>query len=917
MQTRRTRFLPKALTVELRRLPWRLLGASLVGIAAACWLALISWSYGDPSPSYATLAQPHNWLGRRGASVADALMQSFGLAAPFLVLPLAALGLRIGGGHLPLRPRLRVFYWAAAALAVPAFFAMFPAPSRWVLDSGLGGIVGDFIAARVVKLSSFVPRAVLWPSFGFLFLAAGAWSVFRACGLTPKVLSIALRGEPAKIIDPSRFEAAAEPQSADPTRPNKITSWVTRFSPRDRALTVTAPARDTWLTKLRIEPRLPPAMAAEPRTRDVASPKPVRTGAPSPFADWGSRPAPSILAADDFAPLTAPSDLGSLERSEDLQHEPEKETFEDARTDVFEDIRIEPFFGPRRGGSNPASAAGGEEPETSSPLRRLTGNAIESARNEARRILKNGAEAVKRRKPLLNVKNRGIAAEVVDEEDEETFAPSLPPISLLTPAPRTSHKLNAHDPVLMQRASALMSVLGDFGVKGRISGIYPGPVITLFELEPARGTKSSRVVGLADDIARSMSAVSARVAVVPGRDAIGIELPNPKREIVSLRAIIESNAFQDSQAALPLALGKSIGGEPIVVDLARMPHLLIAGTTGSGKSVGINTMILSLLYRLPPSQCNFIMIDPKMLELSVYDRIPHLLAPVVTDPKKAVAALKWTVKEMNTRYELMSKLGVRNITSYNQKVATAQLRGQKLRRMVQTGFDPYTEEPIEEEETFEPVSMTYIVVVIDEMADLMMVAGKDIEYAVQRLSQMARAAGIHLIMATQRPSVDVVTGTIKANFPSRISFQVTSKIDIRTIIGEQGAEQLLGQGDMLYMASGGRIIRAHGPFVSDDEVEAVARHLKAQGFPSYREDILEDSDSFDDNPSPRGEGGDLYRQAVDIVLKDRKPTTSYLQRRLGIGYNRAASLIERMEQEGIVGAPGRTGRREILLDAGP
>ncbi len=348
-----------------------------------------------------------------------------------------------------------------------------------------------------------------------------------------------------------------------------------------------------------------------------------------------------------------------------------------------------------------------------------------------------------------------------------------------------------------------------------------------------------------------------------------------------------------------------------------MPHLLIAGTTGSGKSVGINTMILSLLYRLPPSQCNFIMIDPKMLELSVYDRIPHLLAPVVTDPKKAVAALKWTVKEMNTRYELMSRLGVRNITSYNQKVAAAQLRGLPLRRKVQTGFDFRTDEPVEEEQTFEATSMTYIVVVIDEMADLMMVAGKDIEYAVQRLAQMARAAGIHLIMATQRPSVDVVTGTIKANFPSRISFQVTSKIDSRTIIGEQGAEQLLGQGDMLYMASGGRIIRAHGPFVSDDEVEAVARHLKAQGQPSYREDILEDSGS-DENGSVRGDGGgaDLYQQAVDIVLKDRKPTTSYLQRRLGIGYNRAASLIERMEQEGVVGAPSRTGRREILLDAG-
>ena len=627
------------------------------------------------------------------------------------------------------------------------------------------------------------------------------------------------------------------------------------------------------------------------------------------------------MAADELAQLPEP---------EPHEQEPHHE--------LFDDTRIEPFFGPRRRVPSPESPDGddGADPETSSPLRRLTGKALEGARNSAQRILNNGAAALsngaaalnngaaalKRQKTLIYVKNGGngsIQPEPFDddEEEEEETAPSLPPLSLLAPPSRATAKPNAHDPALMQRAAALMGVLGDFGVKGRISGIYPGPVITLFELEPARGTKSSRVVGLADDIARSMSAVSARVAVVPGRDAIGIELPNPVREIVSLRAILESNAFQETQAALPLALGKSIGGEPIVVDLARMPHLLIAGTTGSGKSVGINTMILSLLYRLPPSQCNFIMIDPKMLELSVYDNIPHLLAPVVTDPKKAVAALKWTVKEMNTRYELMSKLGVRNITSYNAKVATAQLRGQPLRRVVQTGFDPHTDQPIEEEETFEPVSMTYIVVVIDEMADLMMVAGKDIEYAVQRLSQMARAAGIHLIMATQRPSVDVVTGTIKANFPSRISFQVTSKIDSRTIIGEQGAEQLLGQGDMLYMASGGRIIRAHGPFVTDEEVESVARHLKAQGFPSYRDDILEDCDG-DDGPAPRGgDNGvsrDLYQQAVEIVLKDRKPTTSYLQRRLGIGYNRAASLIERMEQEGIVGAPGRTGRREILLD---
>ncbi len=475
-----------------------------------------------------------------------------------------------------------------------------------------------------------------------------------------------------------------------------------------------------------------------------------------------------------------------------------------------------------------------------SPFLRLTGKAAKAA-SGAHRIAETVANGIKSRKPLIFRKEQPADLDGVpeDQDEPEDFTASLPPLSLLA-RPADSGPRDAADPALMERAGALMGVLADFGVKGRISGIFPGPVITLFELEPARGTKSSRVVGLADDIARSMSAVSARIAVVPGRDAIGIELPNPKRETVSLRAILESPAFQNSQAALPLALGKSIGGEPIAVDLARMPHLLIAGTTGSGKSVGINAMILSLLYRLPASQCNFIMIDPKMLELSAYDGIPHLLAPVVTDPKKAVAALKWAVKEMNSRYERMSKLGVRNVASYNARAAAAQLRGQPLRRTVQTGFDPVTGEPLVEEETIDAAAMPYLVIVIDEMADLMMCAGKEVEFCVQRLSQMARAAGIHLIMATQRPSVDVVTGTIKANFPSRISFQVTSKIDSRTIIGEQGAEQLLGAGDMLYMSTGGRIIRAHGPFVSDDEVEAVAQHLKAQGFPSYREDILED-----------------------------------------------------------------------------
>lgn len=496
---------------------------------------------------------------------------------------------------------------------------------------------------------------------------------------------------------------------------------------------------------------------------------------------------------------------------------------------------------------------------------------------------------------------------------------TLPPIRLLNRPPHPPGQNALTDKQLMERAELLEGVLKDFGVKGYISEVHPGPVITLYELKPARGTKSSRVIGLADDIARSMSAVSARVSVIPGRDAIGIELPNEDRETVYLRELLESPEFRASKAKLALALGKTIAGEPVTVDLARMPHLLIAGTTGSGKSVAINTMVLSLIYRLLPDQCKFIMIDPKMLELSVYDGIPHLLTPVVTDPRKAIVALKWVVAEMNRRYELMCKLGVRNILSFNQKVRHAREQGAPLVRTVKTGFDEDTGEAIYVREDMEPELMPYIVIVIDEMADLMMVAGKDIEFAVQRLSQMARAAGIHLIMATQRPSVDVITGTIKANFPSRISFQVTSKIDSRTILGEQGAEQLLGAGDMLYMAPGGRIIRAHGPFVSDGEVEKVVQFLKAQGAPEYRADVLEGRDEPNEPTMPGSgeEGGDLYSQAVNIVLRDRKPTTSYLQRRLGIGYNRAASLIERMEEEGIVSPANRSGKREILVDDEP
>ncbi|WP_395650251.1 DNA translocase FtsK 4TM domain-containing protein [Brevundimonas sp.] len=492
----------------------------------------------------------------------------------------------------------------------------------------------------------------------------------------------------------------------------------------------------------------------------------------------------------------------------------------------------------------------------------------------------------------------------------------LPPLGILTKPLARVGAVDEH--ALKQNAKMLEGVLAEFGVRGVIDQIRPGPVVTLYELAPAPGVKHGRVVALSDDIARSMSARACRISVVQGRNAIGIELPNAKRETVYLRDLLASAEYDKKGHLLPLALGETIGGEPYVADLARMPHLLIAGTTGSGKSVGVNAMILSILYRHSPAECRFIMIDPKMLELSVYDGIPHLLAPVVTDPKKAVVALKWTVREMEDRYRRMSKLGVRNVASYNDRAREAQAKGEHFERTVQTGFDDQGR-PVYESEKIRPEPMPYLVVVMDEMADLMLVAGKDVEGAVQRLAQMARAAGIHLIMATQRPSVDVITGTIKANFPTRISFQVTSKIDSRTILGEQGGEQLLGQGDMLYMAGGGRITRLHGPFVDDKEVEDVCKHLRAQAEPDYLDLITDDPDGDGDaamgGEDGGGSGDDLYDRAVAVVTRDRKASTSYVQRRLQIGYNRAASLIERMEQEGVVSAANHAGKRDIL--AGP
>ncbi|MBA2920887.1 DNA translocase FtsK [Sphingomonas sp. MAH-20] len=495
---------------------------------------------------------------------------------------------------------------------------------------------------------------------------------------------------------------------------------------------------------------------------------------------------------------------------------------------------------------------------------------------------------------------------------------TLPPLDLLKPAPPSTG--GPLDKAALERNARLLeSVLDDFHVKGSIVEVRPGPVVTMYELEPAAGIKASRVIQLADDIARNMSALSARVATIPGRSVIGIELPNQVRESVVLHELVGSDSFEEQGGALPIILGKNIAGDPVIADLAPMPHLLVAGTTGSGKSVGLNAMILSLLYRLTPDQCRMIMIDPKMLELSIYDDIPHLLSPVVTDPPKAIRALRWAVEQMEERYRMMASVSVRSLASFNDKVRVAKAKGQPLGRRVQTGYDAETGQPIYEEEqlSFEPLPQ--IVVVVDELADLMMTAGKEVEFLIQRLAQKARAAGIHLIMATQRPSVDVITGVIKANLPTRISFQVTSKIDSRTILGEQGAEQLLGKGDMLYMPGGKQIVRVHGPFVSDDEVRAVADHWRAQGKPDYIQAVTEEPEDgqFEFDGAPKGDDSpedQLYRRAVQIVAESQKASTSYVQRQLRVGYNSAARLIERMEQEGKVSRPDHVGRREVLID---
>ena len=745
-----------------------------------------------------------------------------------------------------------------------------------------------------------------------------AWSAPQ-----PMVAAATLRAEPRYEEEqpprerPGLLARAFVKRAPEPEpEPELVEPLLSRHLPEDLPDSDRVRARITSVVRARASrsgsPRLEPPIVAGARSE----PPLVRARRPMPLiANTRPRPplppvaAPALseaLGEDEQLPLDLADEFDDLEMCEDVMPEP-----------VMPPVMppaAPPSPAPRR--SDPVEMADeDEEEDTTRNIFALEDERAPQEAFDARRIKVQHGSRRTAQATTAQVATAPRRPPVPSYPDYEH-----PPLALLMdPAEISRHVLP--DEALEENARTLESVLDDYGVKGEIVSVRPGPVVTMYELEPAPGLKASRVIGLADDIARSMSALSARVSTVPGRSVIGIELPNEKREKVVLREILTSRDFGDTAMRLPLALGKDIGGAAVVANLAKMPHLLIAGTTGSGKSVAINTMILSLLYRLSPEECRLIMIDPKMLELSVYDGIPHLLSPVVTDPKKAVVALKWVVGEMEERYRKMSKMGVRNIEGYNGRVHEAQAKGEMFKRTVQTGFDEETGDPIFETEEIEPKTIPFIVVIVDEMADLMMVAGKEIEACIQRLAQMARASGIHLIMATQRPSVDVITGTIKANFPTRISFQVTSKIDSRTILGEQGAEQLLGQGDMLYMAGGSKITRVHGPFVSDEEVEEIVNHLKSFGPPEYMSGVVEgpDDERADDIDAVLGLGGNtdgedsLYDQAVAIVAKDRKCSTSYIQRKLGIGYNKAAKLVEQMEDEGVVSSANHVGKREVLV----
>ncbi len=913
-----------------------LLGLVMIGLGLAAAAMIASYTPDDPNWMVSTDAPAQNWLGEFGATLAAPMFMVIGWGAWGIPLVLLVWGLRFLLHRESDRWSSRLVF-APIGIAIGSVYAATLVPGAdWaaVHSFGLGGLFGDTVMGALltllpvgshlaVKLVSLL-TAMAMLGFGTFVLGFTRADVVRAGRLAlvgivliySAIVALIGRGaagaaqaararreraaERAEMKQAARAAAAAEaalarapmaqapmaePQAAAPRSGllARMPSLVRRPEPMpEPELVQTAPLTDDDglpADNDRISQKIAQIVQTRKKATQPPEPDPER-----PLTRGRGRgPDPLIFA---------PAAPGALPPEPPLSAHPPQAP-----------LRPEPSLHAPEPGADTLPLA---EPAPAAPQVPVV---------EPRKVVQNPP----RKAPQPSRRAQAEAQPTLGFE-ETTTDYELPPLSLLAnPANVQRHYLS--DEALEQNARMLESVLDDYGVKGEIVSVRPGPVVTMYELEPAPGLKASRVIGLADDIARSMSALSARVSTVPGRSVIGIELPNDHREMVLLREILASRDFGDSNMSLPLALGKDIGGGAVVANLAKMPHLLIAGTTGSGKSVAINTMILSLLYKLTPEECRLIMIDPKMLELSVYDGIPHLLSPVVTDPKKAVVALKWVVGEMEERYRKMSKMGVRNIEGYNARVRDALSKGEMFTRTVQTGFDDETGDPVFETEEIQPETLPYIVVIVDEMADLMMVAGKEIEACIQRLAQMARASGIHLIMATQRPSVDVITGTIKANFPTRISFQVTSKVDSRTILGEMGAEQLLGQGDMLYMAGGAKITRCHGPFVSDEEVEEVVNHLKQFGPPSYVNTVLDgpDEEKSADIDLVLGLGGNtsaedaLYDQAVAIVIKDRKCSTSYIQRKLAIGYNKAARLVEQMEEEGLVSPANHVGKREILV----
>ena len=905
------------------------LGLVILAVGVMFALALASYSPEDSAWIASGGREIANWAGQIGATISAPLIKIMGLGSWGIPIAFVVWGLRLithlGAERMLMRLIYAPIFWALCSL----YAATLNPISSWAHSFSMGGLFGDtvlFMLLQILPGSAALGANIVALILGALVLLLGGYvtglvfgeikTSFRAINLVGSrfvmfVLSLLSSGvsrgaQGLRTRQENRAQLQREPNFNLVSRSEAArVASVIRANPVMPTTSAALPLPvEPWVSKS-LFARVPAMLKRTPELNAKPQLQANTQGtSEDPFEDRiRGKIADAIRSRDPQAALTAQGQTPIVTAKPGrpmgpvpmvLQYPVSEAPFMEDDTDILDDEYL----------------ADSEIQIPSYPVDPpLTAQPKQVVQHALKRPIQPSAQAIAEAQPKLKFE---------PSSSEKTY--EKPPLRLLmSPSSIERHVLS--DDALEANARMLESVLDDYGVKGEIVSVRPGPVVTMYELEPAPGLKASRVIGLSDDIARSMSALSARVSTVPGRSVIGIELPNEHREMCALREILSAREFGDANMRLPLALGKDIGGEPIVANLAKMPHLLIAGTTGSGKSVAINTMILSLLYRLTPDECRMIMIDPKMLELSVYDGIPHLLSPVVTDPKKAVVALKWTVGEMEDRYRKMSKMGVRNIDGYNSRVKDALSKGEMFSRTVQTGFDDGTGEPLFETEKFDPETLPYIVVIVDEMADLMMVAGKEIEACIQRLAQMARASGIHIIMATQRPSVDVITGTIKANFPTRISFQVTSKVDSRTILGEMGAEQLLGMGDMLYMAGGGKITRVHGPFCSDEEVEDVVNHLKAFGPPTYLSGVVEGSidDKESDIDAILGLGGNtdmedaLYDTAVQIVAKDRKCSTSYIQRKLAIGYNKAARLVEQMEDNGLVSAANHVGKREILM----